>query len=237
MTAGEDRPAVVLPPAMLEQTMTTIIIPLEARLLTLQIEEFAIREVEVDVGGRPQLQRRRVRTLRNIAHGHDASRIAPAVQHTNIVFRPARIRFVLRRAFEVTTRSPLGREALDNQDFHLLSRQFPGGSFVSLMLVHQFARGELGGQSLEPAGTAIIEAMGQSQFNRVLCHELGHLLNLHHEGPGNVDNYNLMYPALRAGNRLDPEQISSARESRLATRAVEAARQGRAAINQAGRTL
>ena len=220
---------------MLDVAMTTIIIPIEARLLTLQIQEHDIRQVEVDVGGRAQIQRRRVTTSRDVPHGHNASRIAPAVQFANTVFRPAEIRFMLAQTSEVSVLAPMGREALDNQGFHLLSRQFPGGPGISLMLVNRFERGELGGQSLESAGTAIIEAMSQSQLSRVLSHELGHLLNLHHEGPGKVDNYNLMYPALRAGNRLDPEQITAARESRLAIGAARAAQQGRAAINQAGR--
>lgn len=132
---------------------------IEARLLALQIEEVGVEEIEVDVGGQPQRRRQRVTTRRDFPYGHRVSRIAPAVQYANNVFRPASIQFVLMRTLEVSVLAPMGREALDNQDFHLLSRQFPGGPGVSLMLVNRFARGELGGQSLESAGTAIIEAM------------------------------------------------------------------------------
>lgn len=206
--------------------MSPVTIPVHARLLTLQIEEFRIQETTVDVGGRPQRRRIRVRDLRSVPHGHDSRRIAPAVHYANNVFQPADIRFVLTRTTEVSVLSPNGSEQVDNGAFHQLSRQFPGGSGVSLMLVPSFLRGELGGQSLEPQGTCIIERMSQQMMNRVLCHELGHLLELHHEGPGNIDNWNLMYPALRAGDRLDPEQIGAAQRSRLAARAARAAQAG-----------
>ena len=183
--------------------MSTITIPIEARFLTFQIEEFRIEERTIDVGGRPQQRRERVRSLRDVPHGHRVSQLSPAIQYANRVFQPADIRFLLVSSVDLSVPALGGAEHVDDAGFHILSRQFPGRACVSLMLVSSFHRGELGGRSLESAGTCIIQAMGQQMMNRVLCHELGHLLELGHAGPGNVDHYNLMYPALRAGDRLD----------------------------------
>lgn len=88
--------------------------------------------------------------------------------------------------------------------------------------MNKFQGAELGGQAVEALGVCIVKLLGHPGLGKVLAHELGHLLSLEHLTQSGVDNYNLMYPSLRADDRLTQPQIDQARTSNLMGRIAPA---------------
>ena len=107
----------------------------------------------------------------------------------NKIFGAADIEFRLRNTTSDSVEAPKGSEALDDEGFLMLAKDFPMKNAVSLLLVRRFVGSE-GGASAKELGVC---AVGDDANDTSLAHEFGHLLWLDHQG----DIRDLMNPASR----------------------------------------
>jgi hypothetical protein len=157
---------------------------------------------------------------RDILPEVNEERVRLAFQQANQILLPADIQFSMRSCNPQRTAAPGGSAQVDDAGFLSLAREFPARNGVSMLVVHDFHDRDLGGSAVESIKACIIKKLASPTFGHVLAHEFGHLLNLPHvlaRDDTDVDNYNLMYPGLRAGHRLTRDQIRRARQSPLAT--------------------
>jgi len=196
----------------------SISVPLDVHLVTLLVESFRVVPRQVQVGRTTRTQNERVRDVREVPPGVDRATVALAVETTNQIFRPADIQFTINSCTSDRVEAPQNQEEVNEQSFFDLARQFPARAAASVLVVNKFQGAELGGQAVESIGVCIMKKLGPADSGKVLAHELGHLLNLNHVTQSGVDNYNLMYPSLRADDRLSADQINTARTSNLAKR-------------------
>jgi len=196
----------------------TIRIEVDVYLVTVRVEAYRIVEEQVRVGRGHQIRRVRRAVVDDLVPGYSRQDISRAFQAVNQIFTLADIQFGVRSLDAQRVRAPGNRAVVNEEGFVFLTSRFPSRGAVSLLLVKDFESRETGGQAIEERGVCIVKKLSATGFVNVLAHELGHLLALPHVEPGNADaNYNLMYPALRAGNRLTAEQIQRARQSPLGT--------------------
>jgi hypothetical protein len=195
-----------------------ISVPIDVHLITLGIESFRVVSRQVRVGRDSRTQLERVRAVQEVPPGVDRGAMALAIEAANRIFLPADIQFALRSCTVERVAAPQNREEIDEAGFFELARQFPARSAASVLVVGKFRGAELGGQAVEALGVCILKRLGPADSGKVLAHELGHLLNLEHVTRSGVDNYNLMYPSLRADDQLSQDQINTARTSNLVKR-------------------
>jgi len=193
-------------------------VPLDVHLVTLLIESFRVVSRQVQVGRTTRTQMERVRDVREVPPGVDRGTVAIALDAANRIFRPADIQFTIRSCTADRVNAPQNQEEINEQSFFDLARQFPARAGATVLIVNKFQGPDLGGQAAEPLGVCIMKKLGPADLGKVLAHELGHLLDLEHVTRSGVDNYNLMYPALRADDRLTQDQIDTARTSNLVKR-------------------
>ena len=188
-----------------------VIIPVDAHLLTLTITKAEIVERPIRVGRETRMQRERVQTKREIQTQRSKASLALSFAEVNKVFGAADIEFRLRNTTPEVAEAPKGSEALDDEGFLMLAKDFPMTDAVSLLLVRRFVGSE-GGASEEKLGVC---AVGDSSPDTALAHEFGHLLGLGHQG----DIRDLMNKGLSApGTPLTAREIADVRKSRLAKR-------------------
>ncbi|MCP4283474.1 MAG: hypothetical protein GY792_03340 [Gammaproteobacteria bacterium] len=193
--------------------MTTI--PLETHLITLLVNEQRIVTRQIQVGRTTQTRRMRVTQQREIPPGETAATVRAGVTLANQVLEPINISFRLTSINNQRTAAPQNREVVTDNGFLYLAGQYPTRRGARLFVVHRFA-GQEGGQAIEAQRVCIVKRLGSPLFGKTLAHELGHLLNLDHVTTGTAARYNLMWPGLRAGDRLEPAQIQRALRSGLA---------------------
>lgn len=199
-----------------QEIMTTHIeVPMDVHLLTLLVEEFRVVSKQVRVGRETRTQRERVRDVREVACGVDADLMTRAVDTVNRIFLPAGFRFTVHSCAVERVDAPRNSEEVNEEGFFELAKRFPSHRGPSVLVVNKFQGKELGGQAVETLGVCIMRKLGALEAGKVLAHELGHLLDLDHVTKSGVDNYNLMYPGLRADDRLTEPQIKRARASKL----------------------
>jgi len=194
--------------------MSAIInIAIDAHLITITVESFREVTRQVQVGRTSQTRRERVREIRESPPAVTNQQIKGAIDISNTIFRQANIQFQLRSCTSERTAAPQNREEVNQAGFLSLAREFPSASRgLSLLVVSQFQGAELGGQAAPMLGVCILRSMSNPLLGKTLAHELGHLLGLVHVTGGAISNrYNLMWPGLRAGDRLTPFQIQTAR--------------------------
>jgi hypothetical protein len=189
-----------------------VIIPVDAHLLTLTVSKFAIVQKAVQVGRETRMQRERVETKDRFPTQRSQASLTLSFAEVNKSFSGANIEFRLRN---VTTEPPIeapkGSDALDDEGFLMLAKEFPMKDAISMLLVRRFAGSE-GGASKEELGVC---AVGDTSPDTALAHEFGHLLGLDHQG----DIRDLMNRGLSPpGTPLTATEIESARKSRLARR-------------------
>ncbi|MBK8595917.1 MAG: hypothetical protein IPP07_16855 [Holophagales bacterium] len=194
-------------------------VPLEVHAITIVVVEERIEERQIRVGPNTVPRRERVTARREFPPRQDRATFESALRYANAVFAPADIRFHLSSFTPATEEIPNGTEQVDFNGFQYLAGRHPPRSGLSVLLVADFERADLGGQAVESQSTCIVCALGDPGTGKVLAHELGHLLALPHVETGSPRaNWNLMYPALRAGDELTAQQISLAQGSRAARR-------------------
>jgi len=197
----------------------SIRIPLEIHAITVVVAQDRIVEREIRVGPRTETRRERQTERREVPPRQDRSSFDRALGYSNGVFAPADVRFHVASFDAATEEIPNGAERVDLNGFQYLARRFPPRSGLSVLLVADFERGDLGGQAVEEQSVCIVCALGDPGTGKVLAHELGHLLALPHvERDSRRANWNLMYPAYRAGDELTAVQIARARASRTGRR-------------------
>ena len=192
-------------------------IPLEVHAITIVVSENQIVEKPIRVGPRTETHRERVTTRREVPPRQDRASFDQALLYSNNVLRQADIQFHIQSFDTPTEEIPGGRDRVDSNGFVYLIGRFPAQSGLSVLLVGDFERGDLGGEAIEAKSACICCAMGNPGTGKVLAHELAHLLGLQHvarDAPRAA--WNLMYEALRAGDELTAAQISAARSSRIA---------------------
>jgi hypothetical protein len=188
-----------------------VIIPVDAYLLTLTISKFAIVERPVRVGRETRMQRERKETKDEFPTTRSKASLALSFAEVNKIFSAADIEFRLRNITPKPAAAPKGSEALDDEGFLMLAKEYPMKDAVSLLLVRRFAGSE-GGASKEELGVC---AVGDSSPDTALAHEFGHLLGLEHQG----DIRDLMNPGLSPpGTPLTTREVEDARKSQLAKR-------------------
>ena len=143
----------------------------------------------------------------------------------------AEITFPLASCQSVVEEMPPGMRAdvVDDNGYHFLVSRYRAGAGVRVLFVDRTARAELGGQSRAQTRVCFIKyEANQGAASRMLAHELGHLLELHHvddpslAGPGNEAMQatwlrNLMYSgALNPDAEINADQRQQARSSALA---------------------
>lgn len=190
-------------------------IPLEAHLITLLVTEQRIVTRQVQVGRTTQTRRERVTQQREIPPGETAATVRAGVTLANQILEPTNISFRLTSINTQRTVAPQNREVVTENGFLYLAGQYRARRGARLFVVRQFA-GQEGGQAVEAQRVCIVKRLGGPLFGKTLAHEFGHLLNLGHVTTGTAARYNLMWPGLRAGDRLEPAQIQRARRSALA---------------------
>jgi hypothetical protein len=186
-------------------------IPVDAHLLTLTISTPQIVDRPVRVGRETRMQRERIQTTREIPTQRSAASLTLSFIEVNKIFGAADIEFRLRKTTSESVAAPKGSEALDDEGFLMLAKDFPMKDAVSLLLVRRF-EGSEGGASKEKLGVC---AIGDGSPDTSLAHEFGHLLGFDHQG----DIRDLMNPGLSPpGAPLTSGEIIAARASRLAQR-------------------
>lgn len=194
-------------------------VPLEVHAITVVVLEQRIEERQIRVGREMSPRRERVTVRREVPPRQDRTTFDSALRYSNNVFTPADIQFHVASFDPATEEIPNGADRVDFNGFQFLARRYPPRSGLSVLLVADFERGDLGGQAVEAQSTCIVCALGDPGTGKVLAHELAHLMALPHVATGSPRaNWNLMYPALRAGDELTPEQIALARGSRAGCR-------------------
>jgi hypothetical protein len=188
-----------------------VIIPVDAHLLTLTISKFEIVERPVRVGRETRMQRERIQTKTEISTTRSEASLRLSLVEVNKIFGAADIEFRLRTTKPKAIEAPKGSDALDDEGFLMLAKDFPMTDAVSLLLVRRF-KGSEGGAAQESLGVC---AVGDISPDTALAHEFGHLLGLEHQG----DIRDLMNPGLSPpGTPLTPHEIADARKSKLAKR-------------------
>jgi hypothetical protein len=194
-------------------------IPLEVHAVTVVVVEHRIEERQIRVGPRTETRRERVEARREVPPRQDRASFDRALGYANAAFSPHDIQFHVASFDTPAAEVPNGAERVDQNGFQYLARQFPARSGLSVLLVADFERSDLGGQAVEEQSVCIVGAFGDPGTGKILAHELGHLLALAHvERDSRRANWNLMYPAYRAGDELTPEQAALARGSRTGRR-------------------
>lgn len=194
-------------------------IPLEVHAISVVVVEEGTEEYPVQVGRETRMQRRRVTTRREVPPRQDRASFDRALGYSNSVFTAADVQFVVASFDAATDEIPGGGERVDVNGFQYLARVHPPRSGLSVLLVGDFERGDLGGQAVEAQSVCIVCALGDPGTGKVLAHELGHLLDLPHvarDAPRS--HWNLMYEAYRAGDELTADQVARARGSRTGRR-------------------
>src|SRR4051812_46104548 len=157
------------------------------------------------------MQRERIQSKREIQTQRSKASLALSFIEVNKIFGAADIEFRLRNVTSEPAEAPKGSEALDDEGFLMLAKDFPMTDAVSLLLVRRF-KGSEGGAAQESLGVC---AVGDTSPDSAMAHEFGHLLGLEHQG----DIRDLMNPGLSPpGTPLTPREIADARKSRLAKR-------------------
>jgi len=188
-----------------------ITIPVDAHLLTLTITTYKIVERPVRVGRETRMQRERIEAKDEFPTRRSAASLRLSFMEANKSFAAAGIEFQLRNVSSESAEAPKGSDALDDEGFLMLAKQFPMSDAVSLLLVRRFG-GKEGGASKKELGVC---AVGDVASAAALAHEFGHLLELEHQG----DIRDLMNPSLSPdGTPLTAPEMETARRSKLATR-------------------
>ena len=152
---------------------------------------------------------------REVPPRQDRASFDRALRCTNAVFAAHDICFYVASFEAVSAEIPNGAEQVDVNGFLYLAGRYPAGSGLSVFLVADFERTDLGGQAVEARSVCIVCALGDHGTGKVLAHELDHPHDLSHVALGSTSaNYNLMYSAYRAGDELCAAQRSRARGSR-----------------------
>ena len=194
-------------------------IPLEVHPITVVVQEPQIVERPVQVGPRTEIHRERVMSRREVPPRQDRPSFDRALGYANGVFATHDIQFHVACFEPATEEIPGGADQVDFNGFQFLAGRHPARTGLSVLLVADFTRGDLGGQAVEAQSVCIACALGDPGTGKVLAHELGHLLDLPHvERDSTRANWNLMYPAYRAGDELTAAQVTRARNSRIALR-------------------
>ena len=194
-------------------------IPVEGHLVTVVVATEAVEEYTVRVGRESRVQHRRVTQRRDVPPRLDEAGVRSALTYSNAVLAPADVVFSLASCVPHREEIPSGQDRVDLAGFHFLAARYPSAGGVSLLVVADFQRTDLGGEAIEAQSVCIVASLGDPGTGKVLAHELGHLLDLPHVAQGSPRaNWNLMYPAYRAGDELTSGQIARARGSRLARR-------------------
>lgn len=191
-------------------------IPLDVRAITILVSETKLVERPIRQGPNTVMRKERVTTLREVPPRQDRRSFDQALEYANRVFQPADIQFVVQSFQPGKEEIPNGAERVDSNGFLYLARKFPARRCLSVLLVADFERHELGGEAVEEQAVCIVCALGNPGTGKVLAHELGHLLDLEHVPRDSPRaNWNLMYQALRAGDELTADQVAHARASRI----------------------
>lgn len=194
-------------------------IPLEVHPITVVVQEARIVERTVQVGPRTDVRRERVTERREVPPRQDRASFDRALGTANGIFAPHDVQFHVACFESATEEIPGGAERVDFNGFQFLAGRHPARLGLSVLLVADFTRDDLGGQAVEAQSVCIVCALGDPGTGKVLAHELGHLLDLPHVARDSARaNWNLMYPAYRAGDELTHAQKNRAHSSRAARR-------------------
>jgi hypothetical protein len=199
-----------------------IVIPLDAYPVTLQIVDYKIVEKTINVGrDKTQIRHERVEVTRDVPSDQTKESIQNAIAVANAIWAQADISFHMRHCVLKTTKAPGNAEKVGTEGFVVLVKDlhvkptFGAG----VLFVRKFEDAHLGGRAVENMRACIITYLTNPLLGKTLAHELGHLLSLpdlRNDKVGVVNNYNLMFGSLRAGDKLTPQQITQARDSKLA---------------------
>ncbi|HEX6173474.1 MAG TPA: hypothetical protein VF089_05625 [Candidatus Binatia bacterium] len=196
----------------------TITIPVDAYLVTLQIESYQVVEKKIAVGKSTQIHHERVKETRDIPSNQSDKTVMRAIDVANTIWAPADITFQLRKSFSPITEAPGNAEEVSVSGFFQMITTLkikPIGA-VAALFVNRFEKRDLGGFAAEALGVCIVTSLGDPVLGKTLAHEFGHLLSLpdlRNDPKSVANNYNLMYEASRAGDKLTSDQISKARNS------------------------
>ena len=195
-----------------------ITIPVDAHLITLQIASYQVVEKKIAVGKKTQIHHERVKENRDIPSNQNENTVRKAIDGANAIWAPADITFQLRKCFFPITEAPGNVEEVNVSGFFQMITTLkikPMGGVASLF-VNRFEKRDLGGFAAEALGVCIVTSLGDPVLGKTLAHEFGHLLSLpdlRNDPKSVANNYNLMYEASRAGDKLTSDQISKARNS------------------------
>jgi hypothetical protein len=195
--------------------MTMATIPVEAHIITLLVNEERIVTSQVQIGRNIQTRRERITEQREIPPGESEATVRAGVTLANQILAPTRISFQITSIMPQRVTMPRNQAVVTEDGFLYLARQYPARRGARLFVVNRFA-GQEGGQAIEAQRVCIVKCLGNPLFGKTLAHEFGHLLALGHVTTGPSARYNLMWPGLRAGDRLEPAQIRTAQRSGIA---------------------
>jgi hypothetical protein len=196
----------------------TITVPVDAYLVTLQIASYQVVQKKIAVGKDTRIQHERIKENRDIPPNQNDKTVTRAIDVANTIWAPADITFQLRKSFFPITEAPGNVEEVSVSGFFEMITTLkikPMGG-VAALFVNRFEKRDLGGFAADALGVCIVTSLGDPVLGKTLAHEFGHLLSLPdlRNDPNSVaNNYNLMYEASRAGDKLTPDQISKARNS------------------------
>ena len=195
-----------------------ITISVDAYLITLQIESYQVVEKKIAVGKNTQIHHERVKENRDIPSNQNDKTVKKAIDVTNTIWAPADITFQLRKCFFPITEAPGNVEEVSVSGFFQMITTLkikPMGG-VAALFVKRFEKRDLGGFAAEALGVCIVTSLDDPVLGKTLAHEFGHLLSLpdlRNDPKSVANNYNLMYEASRAGDKLTVDQINKARDS------------------------